>query len=209
MSGAISKREQQTLLVGGVLAAVILYIYGAYVIAPLVRENKKLRDQVVSSKERLHLLKVATANAGALQEQQQQLEETVKALREVLPSDQEVPAVIERLSDLASQAGVKIQTIFPQRPGEGDAAAAPPPADAAPAPPVYYKDVMIQIEAVAGFHQLGSFLSLIESGKEPMEVASLKIQGDARGTKRPQIRLVIRSYFSTVQAASAAGGNPA
>ena len=214
MKSGLTQREQQTLLLGGLLALVVLYIYSAYVLSPLLRESKRLGEQVMADTQKLQLLELTAANEGALREQHRQLQETVAALRAMLPSEQQLPAVIERLSDLAGQAGVKIQTIFPQRPGEGEDV---PPGQApkahAPTGPVVYKDVMVQIDAVAGFHQLGAFLGMVESGEEPMQVSSLKIQADPKGVKRPQIRLVIRTFFSTeagsagTQAASAGGAS--
>ncbi len=195
MKGGLTSREQRTLLVGGFLALVILYVYGAYVIGPLLHEVKNLESQIASSKQRVQMLETATANEAALRQQHHQVEDAVLALKRSLPAEQQLPAVIERLSDLASQAGVKIQTIFPQRPGDETASPAP---SKTPSPdgPVVYKDVLIEVDAVAGFHQLGTFLSLIESGDDPMQVASLRIQTDPRGVKRPQIRLVIKTYFA-------------
>ena len=204
MKSGLTSREQRTLLVGGFLALVVLYIYGAYVIAPLLHEVKNLESQIASSKQRVQMLEMATANEAALRQQHRQVESAVLALKRTLPAEQQLPAVIERLSDLASQAGVKIQTIFPQRSGD-EAAPAAPPKTPAPAGPVVYKDVLIEIDAVAGFHQLGTFLGLIESGDDPMQVASLKIQTDPRGVKRPQIKLVIKTYFAAESMPTATG----
>ena len=209
MKGGLTSREQRTLLVGGLLALLVLYIYGAYVIGPLLHEVKKLEDQVAASQQRLQLLETATANEAAIRQQHRQVEEAVLALKRTLPAEQQLPAVIERLSDLASQAGVKIQTIFPQRPGEEGAASSAPPKPTASAGPVVYKDVLIQIDAAAGFHQLGTFLSLVETGDDPMQVSSLKIQADPKGVKWPQVRLVIKTYFAAESAAPGAAGDKA
>jgi len=197
MKSSLSAREQRTVLMGGALAVLVLWVYVAYIVGPLMREAGRLGQEVATARQQLRLLEVATANEAALREQHQQLDETVSSLRKLLPSEKELPAVIEQLSDLASQTGVKIETIFPQRPTEEQLPQPAPAAKPNVATPVVYKDVLVQIDAVAGFHQLGMFLSLVESSEEPMEVDSLRITSDPRGLKRLQIKLVIKTYFAT------------
>ena len=211
MKTTLTAREQQTLLIGGLLGVLVLWLYGAYIISPLMRETGKLGQDVVDARQTLQGLERATANETALREQHRQLSQAVTSLRSLLPAEKELAAVIEHLSALAAEADVKIQTITPQRstdePGAAPAAkggaSSKPGASTAthafpetPMPQVY-TDTLIQIDASAGFHQLGTFLSLVESSEQPMGVASLRITTDASGRKRPQIKLIIRSYFAT------------
>jgi Tfp pilus assembly protein PilO len=188
----LSPREQRTLLLVVGLGAVIFWVYSSVIVGPLGRERRAVREQVRSARLELKTLEAATANEAALREQQQKLQETVASLRELLPAEEELPAVIELLSDLASQSQVKIQTIFPQRPLQdavgGKSKTAPEP--------LVYKDILVQIDALAGFHQLGTFLSLVESGEKPMQVSSLKISVDPRDSRRHHIKLLVQSYFA-------------
>lgn len=197
MKVSLTLRERRTLLLGGALAVVVGWVYVAYIIGPLLREAGRLGQEVATARQQLQLLQLATANEVALRDQHRQLDETVSSLRKLLPAEKELPAVIEQLSDLASQAGVKIETIFPQRPTDAPKPKPPPTAKPGAATPIVYKDVLIQIDAVAGFHQLGTFLALVESSDEPMEVDSLRVTADPRGLKRPEIKLVIKTYFAT------------
>ncbi|MBI4342165.1 MAG: type 4a pilus biogenesis protein PilO [Candidatus Omnitrophica bacterium] len=202
MKMLLTPREQRLLLFGGGLAVVVLWTYTTYILQPLMREAAALGQDVTKARDELRTLEVATANETALREQHRQLNETVMSLQRLLPPEKELPAVIELLSDLASQSDVKIQTIFPQRP-------APPSAEdlkelaQAPAEPVVYKDVVIQIDATAGFHQLGTFLSLVEAQHNPTQLATLKISSDPKLLKRQRIKLLIRSYFSVGELAAA------
>lgn len=204
MRWGLSVREQRTVLLGGALAALVGWLYLAYVTGPLMREAANLGRQAQSAREQLKVLETVTANETALRAQHRQVQETVASLRRLLPSEEELPAVIERLSDLASQSQVKIQTIFPQR-SSGSAEAAGGARGAEPEA-VVYKEVLIQIDALAGYHQLGTFVSLVEAEDKPMRIASLQISGDSKEAKRHRVKLLLRSYFATTGAVSIGEG---
>ena len=203
----LSPREQRTLLTVIGLGIVILWMYVAAIVRPLMREVGRLTQQLRAAREQLKLLEVSTANEDALREQHRQLEETVLVLRKLLPGEEELPAVIELVSDMASQAQVKIQTIFPQRPvgeGAGDKTDKDENRDAGPKQPEVYKNVLIQIDALASFHQLGTFLSLVEQGDKPMQIANLRLIQDPKEMKRLRIKMLLRSYFAPSEAAAGA-----
>jgi len=201
----VSTREQRTLALVGALGLMILWVYLALIIGPLMREARRSREQVRAARDQLRVLELATMNETALREQHRQVQDTVASLRSLLPDEEELPRVIELLSELAGRSQVKIQTIFPQRPLEAAGAPKTPAAQASPAP-VVYKEVLIQVDALAGYHQLGTFLSLVEAGEKPMQLASLQIAPEPRGSKRFHIKLVIQSYFATRDAVTIGGG---
>ena len=194
MKLALTVREQRTLAIVVLLGAGILWLHVTFIVGPLMREVGELGRQVRAAREQLKLLQTATANENALKVQHQQLQETVASLRKLLPAEEELPKVIELLSELAGQSQVKIQTIFPQRPLSDSQDVLQK--DAASTVPMVYKDVIIQIDALAGFHQLGTFLSLVETSDMPMQVSSLKISNDPKD-RRQQIKLLVQSYFAT------------
>lgn len=198
----LSKREQRVLFAAGALALVIGWVYAAYIIRPLNREAGKLSREVKSARQHVATLEAAIANESALRRQYEQVVERVRAMRALLPAKEEVADVIQDLSTLATQAHVKIETIFPQQrpPSALEPSAAqdrgkgrsPTSAGAA-----VYEKIMVQIDALTGYHQLGSFLSLVESGARPMRVSSLRIAGNPREPKRHFIKLLIQAYFAT------------
>ena len=200
----LSAREQRTLALIVVLLLIIAWVQVTLIIGPLLQVARRSQEQVRAAREQLRVLELGTMNEAALREQHRQLQDTVASLRSLLPAEEEVPRVIELLSDLAGRSQVKIQTIFPQRPAEGSTASA---AQAAAAPPVYYKDVLIQVDGLAGYHQLGTFLSLVETGDKPMQVSTLEISPEIRESKRFRIKLVIEAYFATSDAVAVAGGH--
>lgn len=195
MKLSLSGRDQKTIAVGALLAILVLWVYFTSIVGPLVRAGGNLIREVQQAREKVKTLEHSTANEETLRQQHQEVTQTVSSLRRLLPPEEELPAVIELISTLANQSQVKIQTIFPQRSLGGlDSVSAA--AGGAPAP-VYYKEIPIQIDALAGYHQLGSFLSLVESGEKPMRVASLRISANPKESKRHSVKLLLRSYFAT------------
>lgn len=193
MKLGFSARELKTILIGGVLGIVVLYVYVTMILTPLWRGVSSLGEQVRSSNVQLAALQHAAANEPTLREQYRRFQDAVVALNRVLPSEAELPAVIEFLSGLASQTQVKIQTIFPQRPldslgglGEGKAAAET----------AVYQEIPIQIDAQASYHQLGTFLALVESSDKPMQISTLRISGNPKEPRWHHITLAILAYFA-------------
>ena len=193
MKIALSPREQRATLLILSFGLISLWIYTMFVIGPLMREAGALRRQMPAARDQLKALEVTTANEVMLQEQSRQLDQSVMALRRLLPDEEELSPVIERLSNLASRAKVKIVTISP-RLTEGSQGDASKGGEAASP---YYKVIPIQIDAEAGYHQLGSFLGWVESDSKPMRIFSLKIAGDGKSPTRHRIKLVIRAYFAS------------
>ena len=192
MKTALSSREQRAMFLVVGSGVIILWFYAIFLIGPLMREAGALREQMRSARDQLKTLQLTTSNETMLQEQSRQLDQSVMALRRLLPDEEELSSVIERLSDLASRAKVKIVTISP-RLAEGSKADAKGGEAASP----YYKAIPIQIDAEAGYHQLGSFLGWVESDSKPMRIFSLKIAGDAKEPTHHRIKLVILAYFAS------------
>ena len=187
MRAVRSSRAQRTILAASALGLIILWAYLA-IVGRLVREAMNLGQRVRSAREQLKTLEVATTNEAALRAQHQQVSQTVESFKHLLSSDEELPALIERVSALATQASVRIQSVFPQRPLETTQAGA--------SEPVVYKEIPIQVDALAGYHQLGMFLSLVESGEKPMRISTLRIAGNQKDVRRQTIKLVLRAYFA-------------
>lgn len=205
MKGAAARKDVKSLVLIALLGTVILYVYFTYIFWPLSREAGRVGNELREARTQLKSLVSATANEAALKEQYRQVDETVGALRKALPTEQELPAVIEFLSSLAAKTNVKIQTIFPQRAtaaGSSGVKRDGPKAAGAASEQAVYNEVLIQVDALAGYHELGTFLNLVETGERPMQVATLHVSSAAKGTERHTVNLVLRSYFAVVDESS-------
>ncbi len=197
----LSKRERKVIVLVGTLTLVIGYVYVALILGPLGREMASLGQRVRDARQQVRALEAVVVNEPALRAQYAQWDEKVTVLRSLLPPRDEESVVLERLSNLARQTQVKIQAIFPQRSKDEQAGSTKPAAtsqeSSSTVEPAVYEDVLIQIDASAGYHQLGTFLSLVESEGRPMRVSSLRIVANPKEFKRHNVKLLIRAYFST------------
>ena len=197
MKGLTLTHEQRvTLLVGG-LAVLIVWVYVVYVVGPLKSQASELGRQVQAARQRLKALEGAVANEVSVRKQYEQWNEKVKSVRSLLPAQEALPDVIQLLSGFAAKTQVKIETIFPTSPTEGDEEGSGSKGSRAKAGLVVYKDVLIQVEGSAGYHQLGSFLSLVESSEKPMRLSSLRLAANPQDPLRHRIKLLVRAYFAS------------
>ncbi len=186
--------EKRRLLVGLVaLASLVLYAYVLYLLQPLARGVIHLNQQVREVSRQVQQMEQSVAQATSVQQEYSSLETRVAQLREQLPSENELPTVIEWISELASQTGVKILSIFPQRfaqPLEPDTQVSPR----------LYKAVALEIDALSGFHQLGMFLSRVESGGQSVEVKQLRVSHSERELRRHNVELILLTYVTVPDA---------
>lgn len=175
----------------GLILVVALALYGSYLycLQPFGRAVGMLSRQVREVSAQVQQLEQLVAQAPALQQEHAQLQAAVEQLRARLPSEDELASVIERLSGLANQTGVRILSIFPQR-------AEAPPNTQSPSAPLPYRAVAIEVEALSGFHQLGMFLSQVESGDQPIEVKRLHISHSAQELRRHAVKLILLTYVA-------------
>ena len=202
-----AKREQ-TLVVGVVvLGVVILYVYLTALVAPWWRQFVQLGQEVASAEVKWQQTQQMVKQEPQLREERQRLSATIEGLGRSLPSEDALPKVIELLSKEADLAGVRIQTIFPQRSFENVTASTAPKAGTEDLSTLY-KEIPIQIDAISGFHQLGIFLSRVESDAQAIEVKSLRISGNPKEPRLHDVKLVLRVYFSSAKAQYSSANQP-
>lgn len=192
MKAAMSKQQMQTLVFMGLFAVLGLYFYVQYYFLPTSQKASQLEQEVRAARDRLRGLQASTVNQEALQVQYREVEQAVASLRKSLPSESELSSVLETLSGLAAKSNVKLQTIFPER-------VATSSSSSNSSDPAVYKEIPIQVDALAGYHELGMFLNQVEVGDRPMQVLSLRINGSQKYPKLHQINLVLRAYFAVTE----------
>ena len=189
-------QDRKMLVVVGLLAVLVLWVYYAYILTPLVQRVWQVGGEARTLRGQLRAIEQAIVQEPQLRQQHRQLADEVEKLRTTLPSEEELPAVIERLSDLASQTGVKLQLITPQRSLQGRGTGVGPTPSSPTTSPVIYTEIPIDMEALAGFHQLGTFLSRIELGEQPMQLRSLHISQDAKMLRRHVVEMTLVAYVA-------------
>ncbi len=207
MTAAKAKQDHRLYAGLGLVGVLVLWIYYTYVIAPLMASVSDLERKIHSGDTELQHIQQALAQEPKLKREQEDLSEVMRKLRAVMPAEQELASIIEQLSGMATQAGVKIQTIFPQRSLESFKVVAGLD-DKHSERSKLFKEIPIQINALAGYHQLGTFLGRVEQGKQPMYLKSLRITTNPKELRRHTIEMVVIAYFATADAKQAEGTTP-
>ena len=91
----------------------------------------------------------------------------------MLPVGQEIPKLLEDLSDMAKKSNVKIVGITPLQSKQESQA-----------PDAIYQEIPILISARSGYHELGKFLSDLENSDRFMKVVDIKIKENKATPKR-------------------------
>lgn len=107
----------------------------------LAVEREVLRESELKSQFEDKSFRVA--NLDALRRQMADVEERFSEILKQLPTDKEVPGLLENISDIGRQAGLSIESIALQSESQTQ----------------FYIELPINIQASGTYHQLGEFVS--------------------------------------------------
>lgn len=202
MTTPMSRADRQRMVLISLLASLAVWVYYGYVLKPLVRAVAEVRQTERAARGQLREIEQAFTQEPQLHQQRRQLEQEVAHLREVIPTEEELPTVIERLTELGGQTGVKLQLIAPQRP------LASTNHSKESAAGLLYTEIPIQLDALGGFHQLGAFLSLVEQGEHPVQLRSLRISENPKLLRRHVVKMILVAYVMPSRKAAADTPSP-
>ncbi len=196
MTTPMSRADRQRMVLISLLASLAVWVYYGYVLKPLVRAVAEVSQAGRMARGQLREIEQAFTQEPELHQQHRQLEQEVAHLREVIPTEEELPTVIERLTELGGQTGVKLQLIAPQRPLVSTNTKESSTG-------LLYTEIPIQLDALGGFHQFGAFLSLVEQGEHPMQLRSLRISENPKLLRRHVVKMILVAYVMPSRKAAA------
>ena len=199
MKLSFSPREQRTLLMLVGLAAITGWAYFLGVVRPLKAEVQKAKQSIQRSLGHLQELEIAAGNVPQLKAQLAQREQALNTLKSQLPPESDVATLVATLTTLADQAQVKIENISPEVLKEPREEKTNPKA---PGIKNEYQTAIIQVEGTAGFHQLGTFLNLVEGLNKPIQLGSLQIIDNVKNPKKHRVKLLLRAYVALSEGSS-------
>ena len=182
---ALKMKDRKKLVVLAV-SALLLIVDVIFVAIPQVR------DLITRSAE----IRALGAEIKAVKDDAAKMESYSRALADyermassdkarLLSQEQEIPGLIEEISAMARESGVKIIGIRPMRMQNviktvgGDVS----------------RDVPIQISAKSGYHEIGEFVGRIENAGKFMKIADLKMRSNRASPRRHDAELLISVYL--------------
>ena len=167
---------------------VVFLIVGVFVLdyflwlQPTLRIYGALYPQIGPLTEDLKGLKEDAKNREIILKRYEKAREDVTEKEKFFVNADETPALLENLSQKAQRSGVKITTLEPMDAVKSAGANA------------LYVALPIQIKATAGTHELGAFLSELETQKPFFRVRDLKISSNPLNERKHQIEMSMEIY---------------
>ncbi len=179
----LKKNPKQTAILITLLSVIALIIYINFALLPQIRnaigqtaKAKKMRSEIVSAEKDIK-------GIGFLKNEIISNKDKINKYEKMLPAEQEIPKLLEELSDMAKAANVKIVAITP---------ATNKPAAAGKGS--VYQEIPILISARSGYHELGHFLYNLENCDRFIKIVDIEIRGNKASPNRHDVELLITTY---------------
>lgn len=187
MIGDQIKDKKEVLVLAVLMVAIVFTGYYCLLLNPKLRTIKATFPQVRTTKIRVQTAGRDIADIDAIRHKIELLRREIGSYEARLPADEEIPSLLEYLSAVAFESRVKIVEIRPLReitakeisPGE---------------PKKLYLKVPVVIEALSGYHELGSFINKLENSPRFMKIDDIQIQGNPKDPKNHHSKLLISTF---------------
>lgn len=185
-SAAKIAQDKKNLILAGLVIVIFLYVDFSFILGGQRRAIRAVNAKITGLRAGLQNLE---ADLKLVEQQQAGLR--VGPEKELIAADQ-IPWVIDEISRLAADKGVRIHQIRPllprALPERGTARRPAPLADEEKTP------ALINLELYCGFHQLARFLAALENHSIFLEVAELEISRSDKPMPEQAINLLLRTY---------------
>ena len=161
-----------------VLLMALLTIGYYYQVDSLQEKLNKERGNEAELRRDFERLSFEAANLDAYKRQMLEMEESFGALVSQLPSDTEVPGLLEDITNKGEQNGLAISKIdlLPEVPRE------------------FYIELPISIVAVGSYHDLGAFISGMAGLPRIVTLHDFNIESSGANTSQLQMNIVAKTY---------------
>ncbi|MDP3730825.1 MAG: type 4a pilus biogenesis protein PilO [Candidatus Omnitrophota bacterium] len=166
------------------LAAAALYIY--FVFVPQVMRAFELTASTGKTKSELKSARTVIKDFERLKDELEEQSQKVESYEKKLPAEQEIPALLENLSNMAKESNIKIIGIVPAMSYSKE--------DKSADKNQIYREIPILITAKSGYHELGNFLNNLENADRFMKAADISIEANKASPKKHDVELLVCTY---------------
>ncbi len=176
---ARNQREKLMVLVfGGIFIFTVDYFLW---LGPVVNVLTRTVPILSSLHEELDALKTDQKAAPEIKKKWDGIQNELSEKEKGFQGADQLPALLENLSKLASESGVRITSVKPV-------------GDSVPVGSKLYFSVPIQVNASAGAHELGAFLSKLETDETFYKITDLKIEANPSNPRKHVIGMMLETY---------------
>ena len=173
------------IIVGSV--AFIAFIYFILIVVPGFNELFKVSREAGDLRNRVETAKMMITRIDLRRGKLENLNEEVDKHAKHLPAQKEITALLGGFSSIAKNSNIKILSIIPydlkavEIDGKKDK---------------YYSEMPIQIKAIGGYHQLGTFITKLEQEKRVIVIDDVQIRYNKNNPRLHDIEMMVKTYVS-------------
>jgi len=181
----LDKKQIFFIVIGASCAVLIMWFSGLFV--PQIRNLLQVMNQTGKIKAEISTREADIRRIDIFRKKIAEETERIESYEGTFPKKDEVPAILEMVSDFAKDTAVRLVALTPvkttldqNQPLGG-----------------YYQEVPVLISARCGYHELGAFINKIEAASRFIKVVDIEIRTNKVFPKRHDCELLIVTYTST------------
>ena len=183
----LKRPETQVLLLTVLISLIVAILYIYLVFIPQFVRVFALSGNIEKMRLELKSARYTVADTDKLKNILKENSEKIESSEKKLPAEQEIPTLLEDLSNMARDSRIKILSIVPAMSYfDGDKSGNKSQ---------IYREIPILITARSGYHQLGHFLNGLENADRFMKVVDIGIKADKASPKEHDVELMVCTYI--------------
>ena len=184
----LKKAKKNEILAFTVFVCIGIFVgYYFIFLSPVTAKLSSLLQDVSRLQHKLDKAELSINNVPRMKKELEGLREKAEFYSRKLPKEEEFPAILESLSEMARSTGVKITKILPLK-GAGTISEDKLGRE-------IYSQQEILINAQCGYHQLGTFIAELENAERFMDVSDIKIEAGKLNPKRHNVQLTVKTFI--------------
>ncbi len=178
-----NQRDQAMVLLV-IVAVALIGLYYAYVFSPKADVLASLQAHVDSLDVNNQRAKaeLAKGNVDQLRAEAAKLQENLEVMRQLVPTSNEVPALLEQVSTAARRVGLDLATVKPQPVVEGE----------------QFDTYRYQVAVIGDYHALGEFLANVGSLTRIVAPVNLALSPLGSGAAADQRKKALKNNNSVL-----------
>ncbi|MFA5287685.1 MAG: type 4a pilus biogenesis protein PilO [Candidatus Omnitrophota bacterium] len=162
-----------------IIAAMFLYLDFNYLLKAQMSGVKKPADEIVKLKNDFKALDLGLKNMQNIRSQQKNLPQQ-KAKKII--ADYQIASLLQDISKIGNTNNVKILQIKPFREAQKAAATSK------------FSPVIINLDLICGYHDLGKFINGLENNQAFISIESFKIEARPEEALNQRVSLTVKTY---------------
>lgn len=184
LSPAMLKSDHKKMLLFLLVLFLVLFLDWSLLMRPQFAAVNRVAARVTRLRNDLASLNKDLLRLKDIKDQQKA---SYVSLAKKTLSEEDIGALFQEISNLASKHSVKITQIKPSRESKKKDAKAP-------SAPARYNALLVALDVSSGYHQLGNFASSLENSRYFIAVEEIKIKSDPRDYLYHNASLLLKTY---------------